>query len=142
MRVLDDAAVRPDLFIWRGPVPLADLEAWIREKELRVPNDLVHFWEVTGGGEVFETESLLGPRHVTELSDDVAAVTRAHRERGMPADYIVFHVGLGGLSAVSSRDGRYVSLDENTYTVAATFSSFDDWYLSLLRQEYADRYRL
>ena len=60
----------------------------------------------------------------------------------MPADYIVFHVGLGGLSAVSSRDGRYVSLDENTYTVAATFSSFDDWYLSLLRQEYADRYRL
>jgi hypothetical protein len=140
--LIGDEQLRPDLFAWNGPIAAAALESWLRSLGRDVPADLRSFWERTGGGEVFETETLLGPLGDRDLGADIASVNAHHRARGMPAEYLVFHVGLGGLSAARQRDGVLVVLSDRDYQAAAEYRSFEHWYLGHIRREYAERYGL
>lgn len=97
---------------------------------------------MTGGGDVFETESLLEPFGGTDLGDNLLAVNLDLWSRGLGRHYLVFHRGIGGLSAVSQRDGTYAQLDEDSFRETRQFESFDRWYEEVLRDEYAQRYRL
>jgi hypothetical protein len=62
--------------------------------------------------------------------------------RGMPGEYLVFHLGLGGLTAVRLTDRCYVQLDADDFSERAVFPTFDEWYRGVLRAEYAARYGL
>ena len=136
-----DAARRPELFLWRGPLAPASVDAWIRDKNLRVPPDLRQFWIETGGGDLFESEELLGPFAARVWERTVDSVTDAHRVSGMPPGYLVFHAGLG-ISVVRQSDGRYLDLDEGTYRTTSEFSSFGEWYRDSLRTLFAAKYGL
>jgi hypothetical protein len=137
-----DRAKRPRLFHFLGPIPPLELDAWLGEHQLAVPNDLRHFWQEAGGGDLFETETILSPFGRRDLADDVESVNQFHREQGMPADWMVFHTGLGGLSVVQMPSGKYASVREGSYEVQQTFESFADWYTNLIHREYAFRYGL
>jgi hypothetical protein len=138
-----DARLRPDLFRWNGRMDPADLRAWLAGNQWSgaCPGDLLGFWQETGGGDVFETETLLGPRGDPQIGDDIAAVNRALRSRGMPARFLVFHTGLL-VSAVDTDVGDYVELDPASFHVLRRFASLDEWYRATLRQEYRQRYGL
>jgi hypothetical protein len=140
--ILQDAQRRPELFDWRGPVNADELHRWLAANRFVVPADLVTFWKATGGGEAFETETLLAPIACESSGEDVEGVTREHCARGMPADYLVFHVGFGGLSVIRRSDARYLLIDDTKYVVAAEYATLDEWYRLLLRAEYEGRYRL
>jgi len=139
VNILEDARTRPDLFRWNGSIAEADLARWLTVERLTLPRDLLEFWMETGGGDVLETETLLGPLAPLGSGDDVVGTSLMHRAKGMGMDLVVFHVGVG-LSAVRSTDGRYLAIDERDYSVTAEFASFDDWYTTLIRAEYAGRY--
>ena len=138
----DDRAKRPNLFLFRGSIPSVELDAWLSEHQLAVTNDLKQFWQEAGGGELFETETILSPCGRGGSVDDVRTVNEFHRQRGMPADWMIFHMGLGGLSVVQSPFGTYASVREGSYEVQQTFESLADWYANLIRREYASRYNL
>jgi len=138
----NDCAKRPDLFHFYGPIPSAKLETWLSERQIVVPNDLKQFWCGAGGGELFETETILSPLGQRELGDDVESVNQFHRQRGMPRDWIIFHTGIGGLSVVQTQSGKYASVHEGSYAVQQIFNSFADWYTNLIRREYVSRYKL
>ncbi len=142
-RLLRDARVRPELFRWNGPVGPARLRAWLRQNGLehRCPLDLVAFWEETGGGDVFESETILGPFGEPEMGDEVVTTNRAMHAGGMPLQFLVFHTDLL-ISAVDMSAGDYVALSPSDFRVLQRFSSFDDWYATTLRTEYAARYGL
>lgn len=89
---------------------------------------------------MFETETLLCPFGDSVLGDDVDGVTAFHREKGLPREWTVFHVGLG-LSAFGS-DDCYAWFEGQTYKPSKLFKSLDDWYRETLRAEYAQRYGL
>jgi len=91
---------------------------------------------------MFETETVLGPFGRTDLADDVDSVNQFHKQKGMPADWIIFHTGIGGLSVVQILSGKYASVREGSYEVHQAFASFSDWYANLIRREYASRYKL
>ena len=137
----NDCSKRPDLFNFNGPIPLSELDRWINERQLNVPNDLKLLWHETGGGELFESETILSPFGDSALADDIESVNHFHREKGMPRDWMVFHIGLGGLTVVQRNLGTYASVSEE-YKVQQTFSSLDDWYENLIRKEFAFRYKL
>jgi hypothetical protein len=140
--LLEDFQIRPDLFHFIGPPLKTQLEAWVRNCGYSVPDDLLQLWSETGGGEIFESETILAPFTTRNLGDDVDSVNAFHQRRGMPPDNLIFHVGIGGLSVVSKGSGRYASLSEETYEERRQFSSLSDWYLSLVHAEYAARYGL
>jgi len=138
----NDRAKRPELFHFLGPMPSAELDAWLNDRHLVVPDDLKQFWHEAGGGELFETETILSPFGRKDLADDVESVNEFHREKGMPANWVIFHTGIGGLSVVEMPSGKYASVRESSYEVQETFASFADWYANLVRREYAPRYGL
>ena len=86
-------------------------------------------------------ETVLGPFGPTGLGDDVDTVNQGHWQSGMPADWLVFHTGLG-FTVVKMSSGEYAHLRQDSYAVLETFRSLEDWYLCLIRKEYAQRYGL
>jgi len=117
------------------------LRKWTNHAGLKLPEDLLELWTRTGGGEMFETETLLTPITEDEDGDSVAVVNAMLRRRGLPCTYIVFHIGTG-LSAVHVEDERIVELDDADFSERRQFESMESWYSSMLRTEYAQRYGL
>ena len=141
--LIDDARVRPDLFHWNGRMDSASLRAWLESNQWlgHCPGDLLAFWEETGGGDVFESETILGPLSDPSLGDDIAAVNRELRSRGMLHRFVVYHLGYS-MCAVDTVSGDYVELEPSSFRVLRRFASLDDWYQATLRSEFRQRYGL
>jgi len=136
--LMQDAARHPQLFVWNGAIESNQLEAWLQEHQLNLPQDLIELWKRTNGGDLFESETILSPFGDDSLGDDIEGVNEFHYSQGMSKKYLLFHLGTG-LSAVRLTDGYYVKLDES-YQEIAQFQSLDDWYRDELRAEYGKRY--
>lgn len=91
---------------------------------------------------MFETETILGPFGRADLGDDIESVNQFHKQRGMPADWLILHTGIGNLTVVKMSSGEYASVQEGSYEVLQNFVSLADWYGRLIRGEYAARYGL
>ena len=44
-----------------GSIPKERLDEWLRQRDLEVPSELAELWQETGGGNLFESETILGP---------------------------------------------------------------------------------
>ena len=142
VQIQEDQAKHPELFRFSGSITTAQLNGWLQERNLVVPDDLKRLWCETGGGEMFETETILSPFGQTNLADDLDSVNAFHRRKGLPSNYLIFHTGIGGLTVVKMPVGEYLSVREDSYEVQRTFASLADWYARLIRSEYASRYAL
>jgi hypothetical protein len=141
--IYEDAISRPDLFQWFGVDEVA-LEKWLTVLPLRAHPGLVDFWRRTGGGDIFESETLLGPLAADE-NDNVLKLNDYHRGRGLPDELLIFHIGLCVSASSVDRKrhrNRLVTLDPASYQVMSTFDTFGAWYQNTLRSEYASRYGL
>jgi len=141
-RLHEDVSLRPELFRWNGPIPQENLERWLADRSFRVPHDLKLFWQETGGGELFESETILSPSDAAEPGDDIECVNRLHWARGLSPAYLIFAIGSFGLSAIRLVDQSYALIDEDTYAEVGEFSDLTEWYSSTIRSEYAQRYAL
>lgn len=137
MTILTDSKVAPQLFVWNGPIKPQDLEDWLGQRHLTLPSDLISFWRETGGGDLFESETILGPFGDREMADDIDSVDAFHHGKGLPSGFLLFHVGLY-CSAVRLSDGKYVVLTHD-YAPLAEYSSFEQWYMSL-RSDFMESY--
>jgi hypothetical protein len=120
-----DAALKPHLFRWNGPLPRTDLR---------------RLWPATGGGEPFESEELWVLLAPPMLGEDFEGVNAWYRQNGMDARCLVFHTGCF-VVAVRQPHGALVELVGSTHAEGRTFGSLDEWY-GLLRAEYGWRYGL
>lgn len=141
MRILKDASNRPDLFVWFGTAQDLDLQTWQRLRCLTLPHDLLLLWERTGGGDIFETETLVGPAPGPKWADSFDDINELHRQSGMPGSFVIFHIGRC-LSAIRLSDMKYTILEEGNYCVLREYKDLDDWYEHELRDEYAKTYGL
>jgi hypothetical protein len=141
--IYEDALSRPDLFQWFG-IAEAEFEDWLVALPLRIHPGLVGFWRRTGGGDLFESETLLGPLAEDE-GDNVLKLNEYHWSKGQPSDLLIFHTGLCfSASSVDSRRhrNRLVSFRSGSYQIERQFKTFDEWYQQTIRAEYAERYGL
>ena len=146
LKILKDAVRRPDLFYWFGAIERSQLESWVRSSGLLVPSDLFEFWSQTGGGDLFESDTIFRPTSIPSSmpffvsGDDLIAANEQRKKDGMPKSYLAFHDG-AFLSAVRRSDRALVTLNER-YEEIAEYSSLDEWYLRALRADLAARYGL
>ena len=141
--IYEDAIRRPDLFLWFGDNG-AQFEKWLAALPLSAHPDLVDFWRRTGGGDIFESATLLGPLAAGE-SDNVLKMSEYRWSRGLPDGLLMFHIGI--YMSASSVDpkrhrARLVTSDPGSYRTTGFFNTFGDWYQKALRSEYASRYGL
>lgn len=141
LRILSDSHRRPRLFVWSGPIDEYALRVWLTKLGWVIPEDLFQLWSSTGGGDLFETETVLVPMSDSDC-EGAEEFNAAQYLAGMPHDYIVFHIGLGGMSAVRISDHSYVQLSPGNFRETSQFTSLDDWYSGLLLREYGHRYGL
>ncbi len=139
--ILNDAASRPELFRWFGAIERAPLDLARIQYSLVFPGDLLSLWEITGGGDMFESETILSPLS-TSPSDNIDIVSGLHWRRGLDRNCLVFHTGLCLSVVCDFKSPHFVALDESTYREIASFDDLDAWYLTMLRAEYAARYKL
>ena len=146
LAILKDAAARPELFGWFGPIASHEIDFWLRQNNRRVPDDVRELWALTGGGDFFdEGETLLRPTAVRssepyfiESTDFVESANQFRISKGMSTDYLLFHIG-SFQSAIRLSDQRIVTLDDEWHLIKA-FSDLDEWYLATLRHDYAEAY--
>jgi hypothetical protein len=144
--LLQDAHNEPRIFAPFGAIPSSEIQGWLRRTGLVLPPDLIELWQQTGGGDVFESETILRPTVASTpnscfVDDDVEGMNAACAGEGKSDDLYVFHRGLF-LSAVRLSDQRFVTLTEGGYTLKESFASLDQWYVRTLRTEYGERYGL
>jgi hypothetical protein len=139
--LMADAASRPELFVWNGPIDGEKLADWLQDRRWSVPGDLAALWRETGGGELFESVQILGPFGRRDFGDDVESVNARYHAEGLPPDLLVFS-DTDGISAVQMAAGQIVVVDGANHQVLARFANLEDWYVRHIRAEYAARYGL
>jgi hypothetical protein len=147
LTILKDAEARSDLFHWFGAIERDEIESWMRTGQFSVPSELVELWSLTGGGDLFESETIFRPTSIRSSmpyfvagSDPVDSANEQRVRNGMPKSYLAFHDGLF-LSAIRLYDQRVVTLTPKGQETGE-FSSLDEWYLRTLRAEFSRRYGL
>jgi hypothetical protein len=143
--LLRDAAQHPRAFCWFGAIPKYEIDEWVQHTGLTLPQDLIELWKTTGGGDVFETETILRPTvpsvpNSAFVEDDIESRNVRHNAEGKPEELFVFQEG-AFLSAVHLKDHRFVTLT-NSYAVRDVFDTLDEWYTNTLRAEFGHRYSL
>jgi len=136
-----DMELKPRLFFWEGSVDSQRLKQLLHEKGWALPGDLFDLLVLTGGGEIFESETILGPFRDADLGDNLFTYNEELRDRGLPDGYVVFHTGIA-VSAVRLTDGRYVEFGLNDFEERGEYASLEDWYLRLIRAVYGEHYGL
>jgi hypothetical protein len=100
LAVLKDAESRPDLIAWFGAIARSQIEVWLRSSNLKVPDDLLDFWTKTGGGDLFESETVFRPTQIPSFEpyfvsgDDIDTANQYRIPKGMSVAYVVFHDGI------------------------------------------------
>jgi len=140
---VQDSRRVPHAFAWRGPISSERLRVWLRESGLQglVPADLLALWEATGGGDYFESETLLSPFGDASMGDDVLGKRDLWRRSGLPRGLLPIATGVFP-AALDTATGTVVALDPETHRELARFASVDDWYRATARRDLAPRYGL
>ena len=138
--ILEDFYLRPDLFQWHGKLPVIAIENWQRDHSLSVPKDLKLLWSTVGGGDIFESETILQPQDARD-DDLIIPMSNMLRTKGLDQQYYVFHVGLG-VSVFGKTDTKLHLLNSVDLSLAGSFDDFNEWYIGTLRLEYGERYGL
>ena len=143
--LLQDAQRVSGMLYSFGAIPTTELREWLRQNALVVPSDLLELWEVTGGGDIFDSETVFRPTvaslpNACFAHDDIEGRNAAHAAAGKPSGLFIFQKGTF-LSAIRLSDQKFVTLTKD-YAVENSFDSLDDWYVGTLRAEFGERYGL
>ncbi len=146
LAILQDAQRVPRIFCDFGAIPPEELREWLRHNALQLPADLIEFWELTGGGDIFDCETIYRPTvpsipNSCFVHDDIESINAGHTAKGKPSEFYIFHDTGSEFSAVRLHDQKFVTLSSN-YIVRNSFDSLDEWYIRTLRDEYGEMYGL
>lgn len=144
--LLQDAQKVPRIFCPFGAIPAVEVRDWLQRTGLILPSDLIDLWQLTGGGDVFENETIFRPTVPSRpnecfVEDDIEGRNAWYAEEGKSEDLYVFQQG-AFLSAVRLSDQRFVTLTASGYAVKDSFASLDEWYVRTLRAEFGELYGL
>jgi hypothetical protein len=141
--LISDIAAYPKVFSLQGALLAASLPAEICG--MQPPDDLVAFWRRFGGGELFESETILLPTIretallITMKGNDVETLTAFQRTARPNLLGAVFHTGFRTSTFLTGN--VFLVFDESDKLICS-FNDLDSWYASVPRKEFAKRYGL
>jgi hypothetical protein len=93
--LLQDAKSVPGVFYPFGAIPTAELREWLHQNALVLPSDLIELWEATGGGDIFDSETIFRPTvpsipNTYFVEDAIEGRNAAHAAKGKPSGLYIF----------------------------------------------------
>ena len=110
--IYSDIRYRPSIFCQAKSITTKELDDWLQANSCEITPGLRDFWLVMGGGEFFESETILSPHGDKSLGDNILARNQLLQKQGLSPNYFVFHVGLG-YSAIRLADKKLNCLDSS-----------------------------
>lgn len=120
----------PRSFFPFGKVDSFTLDNEIRKYSFKFPDELVSIWKEYGGGDLYQTETILYPLQNDKI-DNVVDLNNAYWADGMPRNNFVFHIGTGGVTAFNLETGEVINLNTDNWNVTCRYLSFVDWFKNL-----------
>lgn len=139
-QILRESESYPHLFHWNGPLKLAAVEDWERQHAIQAPADLKLLWTVRGGGDMFESETILQPFGAPEY-DLVLPVSEVWWGRGLSRDYVVFRTGID-LSVFRKSDGALFNCLSERFGDIVHVQDLGYLYETEIRPLFAEKYGL
>ncbi len=141
MKIIEDSILHPDLFHWNSQITPQELEKWLKIKNIKVDKELFDFWCQTGGGDLFESETIHGPWGNKELVEDLESVNKYYWQKGMPKNYLLIHEGIAN-TVIEMNTFQYIVTNEEFIEIVYKYSTFSEWYEKYLRFFFQERYNL
>jgi len=140
-QIFKDANEKPRLFHWNGRIEREELINWFKIRKWNLTDEMIEFYCMTGGGEIFESETILGLYSDQVFGDDLESMNKYYRNKGMPINWLLFHIGIKN-SALNMDTLEIIVFDSISFNIFNKYKTFSDWYINFIREEYKERYNL
>ncbi len=138
--IKSDIKKYPTILFPFGRIGAAELKKELNNYNFKFPSELVDIWSEFGGGDFFQTETILYP-YQNEHIDNIVDVNNFLIKEGMPVKYFAFHIGRGEVTAFLKEDNnRIVNLKRDSWQETYHYSSFKDWFADLRMELISMRY--
>lgn len=140
-QIFKDAKENPKLFRWNGSIKKEGVLKWFKLREWNITDEMIEFYCITGGGEIFESETILGLYKNQVFGDDLESMNKYYQNKGMSIHWLLFHIGIKN-SALNMDTSEIIIFDSISFKIIERYKSFSEWYIKFIREEYKDRYDL
>jgi len=119
----------PSLLFAYGKIEETKLANELQKINYNFPDELIGFWKEFGGGDLFETETILYPLQSTnELVDSLVPTNDFYHTNGLDNKYIIFQKNAAQLTVFDSQTDEIVLLSTGNYVVRKRFENFENWF--------------
>jgi len=125
------------IFFEYNPVDKNVLFKELKKYNFSFPNELIHLWLELGGGDLFETYSILHPVH-SELdwADDMITHNEYALSLGFDNEYFIFARDAGESAAFHKKNHKIVVFENQTFRKLKSYENITDWFQQMLYWHY------
>jgi len=119
----------PSLLFAYGKIEETKLANELQKINYKFPNELIGFWKEFGGGDLFETETILSPFPIAnEFIYDIQTINQFHYSIGLDKNYIIFQENGSQMTAFDKQTNALVVLSKEDYSIENKFDNFENWF--------------
>ena len=111
-----------------------ELDKELKKHDFAFPKELVKFWKTYGGGDLFETETILYPLDTDNTEyDSMPLMNRFFEEKGFNNDYYIFHTNNSTLAAFHKKTHEIVVFGNELtkFRIERHYKNIDEWFFNL-----------
>lgn len=124
--------VNPNIFVPYGRINKRILKNELQKYHFNFPKELIKFWINYGGGDLFETETILSPiPSEKEFVYDIKKINNFRHENGLSDKYIVFQENASEMTAFDKETNEIVILNKDKYEIEERFENINTWFVYL-----------
>jgi len=125
-RALSD---NPYIIFPYGAIEPEKLKSGLSKMNYQFPKELFDFWVEFGGGDLFETETILYPLESdNNLIDCIWENNEFYYQQGLDKRYITFQQNPAQLTVFDTKTNEIVLLSNGDYIVRKKFDNFNAWF--------------
>jgi len=95
----------------------------------KFPTELVQFWIEYGGGDFFQTETILSPIHSdNEFIYDIIEINDFLHQKGLNENYIVFNESGAEVTAFEKHTHEVAIISNKDYKIKKLFNNISQWF--------------
>lgn len=122
----------PDIFVPYGKINKRILVEELQKYKFNFPKELIKFWINYGGGDLFETETILSPiPSESEFVYDIRKINDFRYKNGLNKRYIIFQENASEMTAFDKETNEIVVLDKDKYKIEERFENINKWFVYL-----------
>lgn len=111
-----------------------ELETELNKYDFKFPKELIKFWQNFGGGDLFETETILYPVDTDNIEyDSMPVINRFLCKQEFDNNYYIFHTNNATVTAFHKQTHEIAVFDNEprNYKIEQRFKNIDEWFFNL-----------